>query len=207
MAGILASLGNIGILIASLYPAFIVSFLVLASVFNFNLTGIVYLSGIILTFTVCYLVAMSGLTTDRPVGSRPSCDLFSGLSYNMMGPSFPAAVSWFTFFYLLLPTIPPARPSGFVNPMVLASTAFFAIINMIYQFRQKCSSAVGIVLGMAIGSCLGVAWFFLWWGAGHKELLFYNELISNNVICERPAKQTFKCHVYKGGELVSSTVV
>ena len=39
MAGILTSLGNIGILIAALYPVFIVSFLVLASVFNFNLTG------------------------------------------------------------------------------------------------------------------------------------------------------------------------
>lgn len=207
MAGILASLSNIGILIASLYPVFIVCFLVLASIFNFNMTGIVYLGGIIFTFAVCYLVAISGLTTERPVGSSPSCDLFSGLSYNMMGPSFPSAVSWFTFIYLLLPTVPPARPAGFANPMIIASTAFFAIINMIYQFRHKCSSMVGILLGMTIGFAIGTAWFFLWWGSGHKDLLFYNELISNNVVCNRPAKQTFKCHVYKGGELISSTVV
>ena len=207
MAGILTSLGNIGILIAALYPVFIVSFLVLASVFNFNLTGLVYLGGIVLTFVICLLVAATGLTQERPTGSLPSCDLFAGLSYDMMGPSFPAAVSWFTFIYLLLPMIPPARPEGFVNPMVVVSTAFFAAINMVYQFRHKCSSTVGILLGMTIGLVIGTAWFFLWWGSGHKELLFYNELISNNVICSRPAKQTFKCQVYKGGEIISSTVV
>ena len=207
MAGILASFGNIGILIASLYPAFIVSFLVLASVFNFNLTGLVYLGGIIVTFVVCWLVAATGIANERPMGSLPSCDLFAGLSYDMMGPSFPAAISWFTFIYLLLPMVPPARPEGFLNPMVLSSTVFLALVNMLYQFRHKCSTAMGLVLGMAIGLLIGTGWFFLWWGSGHKDLLFYNELISNNVVCNRPAKQTFKCQVYKGGELVSSTVV
>ena len=39
MAGILASFGNIGILIASLYPVFIVSFLVLASIFTMGNTN------------------------------------------------------------------------------------------------------------------------------------------------------------------------
>ncbi len=91
--------------------------------------------------------------------------------------------------------------------MVLSSTVFLALVNMLYQFRHKCSTAMGLVLGMAIGLLIGTGWFFLWWGSGHKDLLFYNELISNNVVCNRPAKQTFKCQVYKGGELVSSTVV
>ena len=66
----------------------------------------------------------------------------------------------------------------------------------------------GLVLGMAIGLLLGTSHGSFFGGVlGHKDLLFYNEIISNNVICNRPAKQTFKCQVYKGGELVSSTVV
>lgn len=207
MAGILASFSNIGILIASLYPAFIVSFLVLASIFNFNLTGIVYLTGIIATLVACWLVAMLGIVGERPPGSAASCDLFSAFSTNMKGPSFPAAVSWFSFIYLLLPMIPPARPNGLLNPMVIASTAFFALINMFYQFQHKCANSTGLLLGMVIGLAFGTGWFFLWWGSGHKDLLFYNELVSNNVICSRPAKQTFKCQVYRGGEIISSTVV
>ena len=79
MAGILASFGNIGILAASLYPFFIVSFLVLASIFNFNLTGMIYLLGITVTFVVCWLVAATGIAHERPVGALPSCDLFAGV--------------------------------------------------------------------------------------------------------------------------------
>jgi len=197
MAGILATFSNIGVLIASLYPAFIVSFLVLASVFNFNLTGVIYITGLIATFVACWLVAMTGVIGERPQGSLPSCDLFSGLSNNMKGPSFPAAVSWFSFIYLLLPMIPPARPNGLLNPMVIAATSFFALINMFYQFRHKCSSLTGLLLGMVIGLAFGTAWFFLWWGAGYKDLLFYNELVSNNVICSRPAKQTLNVKFIK----------
>ncbi len=207
MAGIQASFENIGVLIASLYPAFIVGFLVLASIFNFNYTGFVYIFGLLITFFACWLVALTGILPERPSDSSPSCDLFSAFSYNMKGPSFPAAISWFTFMYLLLPTIPPARPTPLLNPMVIASTSFFALINMLYQFRHKCSSLNGLLLGMVIGLAFGTGWFFIWWGRGFKELLFYNELVSNNVICSRPAKQTFKCQVYKGGEIISSTVV
>jgi len=33
-------------------------------------------------------------------------------------------------------------------------------------------------------------------------LLFFNAEPSNNVICARPKKQTFKCFVYKNGEVI-----
>ena len=38
-------------------------------------------------------------------------------------------------------------------------------------------------------------------------LVTYNELVSNNVVCNKPSKQTFKCHVYKNGELIGENVV
>ena len=39
-----------------------------------------------------------------------------------------------------------------------------------------------------------------------KEFLYFNELGSNNVVCKRPSEQTFKCSVYKNGELISSNI-
>jgi hypothetical protein len=43
--------------------------------------------------------------------------------------------------------------------------------------------------------------------SGYDSLLYFDELESNNVTCSRPSKQTFKCSVYKNGELISSNVV
>ena len=43
--------------------------------------------------------------------------------------------------------------------------------------------------------------------AGYDSLLYFDELLSNKVACSRPSKQSFKCSVYKGGELISSNVV
>ena len=58
-----------------------------------------------------------------------------------------------------------------------------------------------------LGILFGTVWVTIFWSAGKKDLLFYNELASNNVVCNKPSKQTFKCSVYKNGEIISSDVV
>ena len=35
-----------------------------------------------------------------------------------------------------------------------------------------------------------------------ESLLFFNDLTSNNVVCKRPTNQTFKCSVYKNGQVI-----
>ena len=62
-------------------------------------------------------------------------------------------------------------------------------------------------MGIFIGLFFGTIWFWMWFAFNRKDLLFFNELVSNNAICSRPNKQTFKCSVYKGGELLSSTTL
>ena len=54
---------------------------------------------------------------------------------------------------------------------------------------------------MVIGLVIGSAWFWIW-SMGNANLLFYNELVSNNAVCSRPSNETFKCSVYRGGELL-----
>ena len=99
--GILPTFGNIGILIAAMYPAFIVTFLVVASIFNLKINGLIYFFGILITFGLCYSTAML-FNKERNV-SDTSCDLFSTLGYHYQNPSFQAAVTVFTYVYLLIP--------------------------------------------------------------------------------------------------------
>ena len=58
--------------------------------------------------------------------------------------------------------------------------------------------------GIVIGAGMGIGWCMLFYMTGHADLLYFNDLISNNVICSRPQKQTFKCSIYKNGELVKN---
>ncbi len=207
MAGIFTSFSNIGIVVGALYPYFIVSFLVLASIFNQKLNGLVYLGGIVTTAFLCYLISLTGIAgkNGRLPGAALTCDFFNILGNQQLGPSAMVATSWFTFVYLLIPMLPPIQPNGLINPMVVGLTCFFAIVTSIFQLRNNCNSMAGILLGAFIGLIMGVSWFFLWWISNHHDLLFYNEIVSNNAVCSRPKKQSFKCEVWKGGELISQT--
>ena len=40
--------------------------------------------------------------------------------------------------------------------------------------------------------------------SGHKDLLFFNEIASDKAICEKPTRKTFKCQVFKNGQLIKT---
>ena len=92
------------------------------------------------------------------------------------------------------------------NPFVIAFFAILITINSVTKVNNKCTSLPGVLFGTIIGGLLGAVWFTLFKETGHDSLLYYNEFQSNNVQCSRPTKQTFKCSVYKNGQLISSSV-
>ena len=202
MAGIIPTLQNIGILIAALYPLFIVSFLVLASAFNYKLNGLIYLLGILILFGICFVIANLPIGEVRNRDVNLSCDFFSTFGYNYLSPSFQVAITCFTLVYLAIPML---QNITLFNPMVFLTTLTLSIINALYLWSKECSSTSGIIFGGIIGFVWASVWYTII-STKNKDLLFYNELVSNNVVCNKPSQQTFKCRVYKNGELISSTV-
>jgi len=118
-------------------------------------------------------------------------------------PNLPIMISFFTLAYLIIPMI----ETSMINPIVIASLTILSSINIFYQLNNSCTDNIGVLISVIFGLILGAFWFVLFWSSGRRDLLFYNELMSNNVVCSRPKKQTFKCSVYKNGELISSNVV
>ena len=183
-----------------LYPTFIVWFVLIASIFNMEfIKGILYLVGVLLTTAICEGVSYA---------MRQNCDnaYFQTIFFSNFSNPSGVAISWFTFIYLLFPMIPPFQANvGVFNPSVMVFLSIFAISNTIL-YGGTCSHYKLMLLGMFIGISCGVGWFLLFYFTD-KNYLFFNELISNTAICSRPSKQTFKCNVYKGGEIISSSVV
>ena len=107
----------------------------------------------------------------------------------------------FTATYLLL----PMQFNKQMNyPLLLTLFALLAM-DMFTKVKSKCTSWAGAFLGAMVGFVFASMWYTIFKSAGMTNLLFFNELASNNVICSRPAKQTFKCEVFKNGQLISNS--
>ena len=68
-----------------------------------------------------------------------------------------------------------------------------------------CTTFGGVALGTLIGLVLGLLWFIAFYSTNHKDLLYFNAESSNNVVCSRPSKQTFKCRIFKNGEIIGES--
>ena len=58
---------------------------------------------------------------------------------------------------------------------------------------------LNILLGLASASLIVT----LMYAGGSGKYLFFNEMSSDKEMCYQPSKQTFKCSVFKDGQLVS----
>lgn len=202
MAGINASFTNLLELIGALYPIFIISFLFIATIFNWNiLKGVAYIGGIVFCF-ISWLLIGKLFNKHRPNYASLTCDLIS-VPGKYLIPNLPIIVTFFTLAYISIPMI----ENSLVNPVVISLMTILSSINIYYQYDNSCTDYTGIFLSIIIGLILGASWFVLFWISDRRDLLFYNELVSNNVVCNRPSKQTFKCTVYKNGEIISSNIV
>jgi len=174
--------------VGDLFPVFMVIFLVLASAFNATLLkGLIYLLGLGLTLGVAFLINLL-------IGSRAIY--------------FCSLISWFTLTYLFVPMI----DTGQFNPYIVSILLLGCLLNMFTAWKLSSipvsllNVAAGMIVGI-LGACLWVTTLITSDNGNNRKFLFYNELISNNLVCSVPKKQTFKCSVYKNGELISSNVV
>lgn len=183
-------------------PLFLGTFLVLVSVFNQNLKGIIYLSGVLFTSIFCYGIS-TVINNPRDIANEGViCNLIdlpwvSNL-YNV--PNFNSVFISFTFIYLLLPML----VNNQINFIILGVIVSLFVVDAYVKVNNKCTPGLrGIGYGFILGLAFGILWYLLFKITGNEKFLFFNDLTSNNVVCNRPANQTFKCSVYKNGQIVS----
>lgn len=111
----------------------------------------------------------------------------------------------FTFMYFTFPMFVTSN----INFQILIFFIIYIVFDIFTKFKNKCISGSNInglvgdlVGGLLIGSGFTALVFYF-----AKNVLFINEVPSNKETCSMPSKQTFKCAVYKNGELINSTHV
>lgn len=183
-------------------PIFIVFFLVMISIVNQNIKGLIYLAGVLMT-SVMNVFLMNLLKIPVHEDSPLTCNLVELPFLNEYSSPAPSCVVLaFTMVYLLQPLF--MNHGIFSNvPLVLALTSLLGL-DIMTKIFNKCTTPTGAFAGTTFGMFCGIIWYNLFKISGYDSLLYFDELDSNNVHCSRPSKQTFKCSVYKNGQLLSS---
>jgi hypothetical protein len=183
-------------------PLLLGFFLLMTSLFNQNLKGLVYLAGILIAMII-NVFAMNQIQSGNEPDAAFSCNLFEiPFVSNYNSPSTTSLFIAFTIAYLVL----PMKYNDQMNYSILATLMALLGIDMLTKVKNKCTSYGGTILGALLGFMLGALWYGLFHSAGYDSLLYFDELRSNKVLCSKPSKQTFKCSVYKNGQLISSNI-
>lgn len=195
-----ATIKNSMILLATLSPLLLGFFLVMGSVFNNNIRGLVYLGGVLILSVINFFISQL-FQGSAPV-PPPNCNLIQFSLFNTQKniPAFNSMFLAFTMAYLFL----PMGLTNQVNPGVITALSLLFVIEAGTAIFRRCVTWLSVVLGFLFGGLLGAAYCCAFFYTGNGNLLYFNEILSNNVVCKRPQKQKFKCAIYKNGELVKN---
>ena len=184
---------NIFKLITLISPFFLVFLLVTISIINSDIKGFVYLGGVIFLFGITYLFSKA-INSNELEGTCAFWHI--GL---FKTPSFISALYMYTIVYLLYPML---INQVFNFPLIIILLVIYIFDTIIRSFKMGCTNIIHVALGSVLGILFAL--FFIMMLANHKDLLYYNDMLSSKVACSVPSKQKFKCNVYNNGQLIQS---
>jgi hypothetical protein len=189
---------NILVSLSFFSPLIIVFFITSLSFIFQNFKGLIYLGFII---AVCLL--REGIYFSNKV--KPLVDdgsICNSIQYSKYGNgTFSSFVFAFTITYLSVPMF----TNNTSNMWLFTALIAYFIIDIYIKLYEKCIvNTSSLLLNVLSGIFLGYLIVTLMTWGGSTKYLFFNEESSNAEICTQPSTQTFKCKVYKDGELVGS---
>ena len=162
--------------ISILSPFLLGFFLVMSSIFNQDLKGLVYLAGILIACIITIFL-MNILLSEMSPDASPVCKIIDfSLIGNYNSPCITSMIIAFTMAYLFL----PMQYNKQMNYVVVVALIALFIINMFTKVFDKCTTYGGAILGGIIGFMMGTAWYVLFHAYGYDSLLYFDEFISNN---------------------------
>lgn len=179
-------------------PYLIVFLLLLNTIINSNVKGLIYICGIALLFIIVIGFQKLLMITNTHVPD-PMCNTFN-LNLSLYSvPSFSVSLITYTLVYLLLPMV----QNKSLNYPFIVILNFVLILNIIYRIKNNCTTILGAITGGFLGFVWGVLFYFIIRSSDPK-LTYYDDILSNKVACSKPSEQKFKCSVYKNGELLQT---
>jgi hypothetical protein len=192
-----------GYLFLRLAPFVLVCFFSLASIFNQDFKGLIYLIGLIFA---CFGTSMIGklIKLEPPINDPEICNMITiGQMQNVSDLPLGQTVFSYTFAYLLYTIV----TYKFVKQNI-ATIIFFPLLilgDFIWNLKNSCNSIAQLSLSLLLGAGFGLVWALIIDKTNTKNLQYFAG-VNNNEVCSKPSKNTFRCNVYKNGKLISNNI-
>ena len=181
-----------------LSPLIIVVSLVGMSFLFQNFKGFIYLGFLIAACLVRSFLFQSNANYTHN-GLPQQCDT---IHYTNVGNNtFSIFVMTFTFFYICFPMF----VNNSINWWLVASLLFYMVLDGGVKWYTGClvnnfQIMMDILLGFTLGALIVSSMYF----GGSGKYLFFNEVSTDKEVCSVSKNNTFKCSVYKNGELLGT---
>jgi hypothetical protein len=188
---------NIVVFLSFFSPIIVATSITSMSFIFQNFKGLIYLGFLVGCCIVRNFVYM--FAGSQPIAyDRTIC---TSIQYSKYGnPTFSAFVFAFTIMYLSFPMF----SNGTINFWVFISMIVYFFIDMFIKLYKKCIIQTGdLFLNVLLGAASAALIVTLMYSGGSGKYLFFNEVSSDKEVCYQPSKQTFKCQMYKNGEMIS----
>jgi hypothetical protein len=192
-----------GYLFLRLAPFILVCFFTLSSIFNQDYKGFIYLIGLLFA---CFLNTTFGKMFEGsfqpPPGRLEICNMMpitqnSEISVLPLGQT----VFGYTFAYMLFSIIKFKIVTQ--NWPTLLFFPILIISDVVWNIQYNCSHWYSMVAALGIGMLFGSLWGYMISLSNTIQLQYYAGVNSKET-CSVPAKNTFKCGVYRNGTMITS---
>uniref|UniRef100_A0A6C0JQL9 Phosphatidic acid phosphatase type 2/haloperoxidase domain-containing protein n=1 Tax=viral metagenome TaxID=1070528 RepID=A0A6C0JQL9_9ZZZZ len=195
---------SLSYLFLRLAPFVLVCFFSLSSIFNQDFKGLVYLVGLLVA---CFLTIFLGNVMPFIPGienrNMAICNPITIGNTEISTLPLGQAVFGYTFAYLLYTIIKYDYVKKNIPTLV-----FFPLIivfDMLWNIKNSCYSIGQLGASLVIAGLFGWLWSYIIDKTNNKYLQYFVG-INNKEVCSKPSASTFKCAVYKNGQLISSNM-
>jgi len=185
-------------------PIILVCIIVSMSFIFQNFKGFIYLAYLIGCCLIReYIYYSNRYTTTRCVRDHNNNN--NNNIYSRDDNTFNLFVFSFTILYVCLPMFISNSINYWIFSLLLAFFSIDLFTKIYFKFKQNCNLSSGLlVLNILSSATLATTIVALMYIGGSSKYLFFNEISTGKDICYKPSNQTFKCQVYKNGELVGN---
>jgi hypothetical protein len=185
------------------YSSVVITFSILLLSISLSnpMKGAVYIGWVLIaTFIRIMLLMMVGVGT---ASNEPRCNK-GGLPGSLAqydGGRNSIFILCFTFCYICFPMFISQNVNWYLVWILLV----YIIFDCVMKLTSGCIKSSVPIIGEIFGGCLfGLFVSGVMYVLKLTNFLFVNDVASNREVCSMAKKQTFKCAVYKNGEIISS---
>lgn len=133
----------------------------------------------------------------------------TGVAIPYTGQTYSTFLLTFTVLYFVAPMFILSSVNG-TNMINYGVVSFFTAYIIFDIFMKKIMGCfdlgIGLVGDFLVGGLFGTIMALTLFYSDKISLLFINELNSNKEVCSVPSKQQFRCSIFKGGQIIGSSV-